>query len=197
MVTATHWCTQSPLSAPVTSANSYTPAYWLYLRPAGFPSLRLHHVSLSLSLSLSICVCLSLFLSLPPSLSALCVCLCLRAACCSVCVRACVRVPARQHLLACPTNAFITCAPHARVCVRASLSHTLTLSLSDGQVNHITRAHFEEAFRFARRSVSDKDVRKYEVFRSAALSLLSHSLTRRSFSSHAPVPPRSLAFDPV
>jgi hypothetical protein len=34
-----------------------------------------------------------------------------------------------------------------------------------GQVNVISRAHFEESFRFARRSVSDKDVRKYEVFR--------------------------------
>lgn len=28
----------------------------------------------------------------------------------------------------------------------------------------ITRAHFEEAMRFARRSVSDNDIRKYEMF---------------------------------
>lgn len=28
----------------------------------------------------------------------------------------------------------------------------------------ITRAHFEEAMKFARRSVSDNDIRKYEMF---------------------------------
>ena len=28
----------------------------------------------------------------------------------------------------------------------------------------ITRAHFEEAMKFARRSVSDADIRKYEMF---------------------------------
>lgn len=28
----------------------------------------------------------------------------------------------------------------------------------------ITKAHFEEAMRFARRSVSDNDIRKYEMF---------------------------------
>jgi transitional endoplasmic reticulum ATPase len=32
------------------------------------------------------------------------------------------------------------------------------------QVPFITRAHFEEAMRFARRSVSDADIRKYEMF---------------------------------
>eukprot|EP01100_Stratorugosa_tubuloviscum_P008948 TRINITY_DN374_c0_g1_i1.p1 TRINITY_DN374_c0_g1~~TRINITY_DN374_c0_g1_i1.p1 ORF type:complete len:844 (+),score=507.81 TRINITY_DN374_c0_g1_i1:175-2706(+) len=31
-------------------------------------------------------------------------------------------------------------------------------------VPYITRAHFEEAMRFARRSVSDQDIRKYEMF---------------------------------
>jgi hypothetical protein len=31
-------------------------------------------------------------------------------------------------------------------------------------VPEITRAHFEEAMRFARRSVSDNDIRKYEMF---------------------------------
>ncbi|KAG8297779.1 Transitional endoplasmic reticulum ATPase ter94 [Homalodisca vitripennis] len=31
-------------------------------------------------------------------------------------------------------------------------------------VPEITRAHFEEAMRFARRSVTDNDIRKYEMF---------------------------------
>jgi transitional endoplasmic reticulum ATPase len=31
-------------------------------------------------------------------------------------------------------------------------------------VPEITRAHFEAAMRFARRSVSDNDIRKYEMF---------------------------------
>jgi len=31
-------------------------------------------------------------------------------------------------------------------------------------VPEIVRAHFEEAMRFARRSVSDNDIRKYEMF---------------------------------
>jgi transitional endoplasmic reticulum ATPase len=31
-------------------------------------------------------------------------------------------------------------------------------------VPEITKAHFEEAMRFARRSVSDNDIRKYEMF---------------------------------
>merc|ERR1711991_1040582 len=34
----------------------------------------------------------------------------------------------------------------------------------DDPVPEITRAHFEEAMRFARRSVSDADIRKYEMF---------------------------------
>ena len=32
------------------------------------------------------------------------------------------------------------------------------------EVPHITRAHFEEAFGFARRSVSDAELRRYEQF---------------------------------
>ena len=31
-------------------------------------------------------------------------------------------------------------------------------------VPDITRVHFEESMKFARRSVSDADIRKYEVF---------------------------------
>lgn len=31
-------------------------------------------------------------------------------------------------------------------------------------VPQITRVHFEEAMKFARRSVSDNDIRKYEMF---------------------------------
>jgi transitional endoplasmic reticulum ATPase len=31
-------------------------------------------------------------------------------------------------------------------------------------VPHITRAHFEEAMKYARRSVADKDIRHYEMF---------------------------------
>lgn len=34
----------------------------------------------------------------------------------------------------------------------------------DDPVPEITRTHFEEAMKFARRSVSDNDIRKYEMF---------------------------------
>ena len=34
----------------------------------------------------------------------------------------------------------------------------------DDAVPEITKAHFVEAMRFARRSVSDNDIRKYEMF---------------------------------
>lgn len=34
----------------------------------------------------------------------------------------------------------------------------------DDPVPEITRLHFEEAMKFARRSVSDNDIRKYEMF---------------------------------
>merc|ERR1712023_417104 len=33
-------------------------------------------------------------------------------------------------------------------------------------VPHITRAHFEESMKYARRSVADKDIRHYEMFAS-------------------------------
>ena len=32
-------------------------------------------------------------------------------------------------------------------------------------VAEVSKIHFEEAMRFARRSVSDQDIRKYEMFR--------------------------------
>jgi len=35
---------------------------------------------------------------------------------------------------------------------------------TEGPAPEITKAHFEEAMRFARRSVSDNDIRKYEMF---------------------------------
>jgi transitional endoplasmic reticulum ATPase len=35
---------------------------------------------------------------------------------------------------------------------------------AEDPVPYITRAHFEEAMKFARRSVSDNDIRKYEMF---------------------------------
>ena len=34
----------------------------------------------------------------------------------------------------------------------------------DDEVSEVTKKHFEEAMRFARRSVSDQDIRKYEMF---------------------------------
>lgn len=34
----------------------------------------------------------------------------------------------------------------------------------DDPVPEITKPHFEEAMKFARRSVSDNDIRKYEMF---------------------------------
>lgn len=40
----------------------------------------------------------------------------------------------------------------------------LTQMDEEDPVPEITRAHFEEAMRFARRSVSDNDIRKYEMF---------------------------------
>jgi len=46
----------------------------------------------------------------------------------------------------------------------------------ESKVHTITVAHFEEAFRFARRSVSDKDVRKYEVFRQKMLASASGAM---------------------
>ena len=39
-----------------------------------------------------------------------------------------------------------------------------TMDTDEDPVPEITRAHFEEAMKFARRSVSDNDIRKYEMF---------------------------------
>ena len=40
------------------------------------------------------------------------------------------------------------------------------MDIDDGvdDVAEVTKNHFEEAMRFARRSVSDQDIRKYELF---------------------------------
>lgn len=38
------------------------------------------------------------------------------------------------------------------------------MDVEEDLVPDITRAHFEEAMKFARRSVSDNDIRKYEMF---------------------------------
>ena len=35
---------------------------------------------------------------------------------------------------------------------------------ANDEVAEVTKRHFEEAMRFARRSVSDQDIRKYEMF---------------------------------
>ena len=41
------------------------------------------------------------------------------------------------------------------------------MDVDDGanEVAEVSKRHFEEAMRFARRSVSDQDIRKYEMFR--------------------------------
>ena len=36
----------------------------------------------------------------------------------------------------------------------------------DDEISEVGKRHFEEAMRFARRSVSDQDIRKYEMFAS-------------------------------
>lgn len=36
--------------------------------------------------------------------------------------------------------------------------------MEEDQVPEIRRGHFEEAMKFARRSVTDSDIRKYEMF---------------------------------
>jgi transitional endoplasmic reticulum ATPase len=38
------------------------------------------------------------------------------------------------------------------------------LDMEEDQVPEIRREHFEEAVRFARRSITDSDIRKYEIF---------------------------------
>lgn len=47
------------------------------------------------------------------------------------------------------------------------VSHTcynLNQEVEEDPVPEIRREHFEEAMKFARRSVSDNDIRKYEMF---------------------------------
>jgi len=46
-------------------------------------------------------------------------------------------------------------------------------SAFESKIHHISARHFEESFKFARRSVTDKDVRKYEVFRQKMLAAAS------------------------
>jgi len=48
---------------------------------------------------------------------------------------------------------------------RASAAEgAMDVSTEEDPVPYITRAHFEDAMRFARRSVSDKDIQRYEMF---------------------------------
>lgn len=76
------------------------------------------------------------------------------------------------------------CQRAAKLAIRASIDADMTkerqrrereeageATMDDGAVAEeedpvpeLTRAHFEEAMRFARRSVSDGDIRKYELF---------------------------------
>lgn len=44
------------------------------------------------------------------------------------------------------------------------LTNLILQTDEEDPVPEITRAHFEEAMRFARRSVTDNDIRKYEMF---------------------------------
>ncbi|KAJ8949505.1 hypothetical protein NQ314_008198 [Rhamnusium bicolor] len=53
--------------------------------------------------------------------------------------------------------------PNVAMDIFGNLIFSLQLD-EDDPVPEITRAHFEEAMRFARRSVSDNDIRKYEMF---------------------------------
>jgi transitional endoplasmic reticulum ATPase len=50
------------------------------------------------------------------------------------------------------------------VCMLYLLCHPLFQMDEEDPVPEITKAHFEEAMKFARRSVSDNDIRKYEMF---------------------------------
>jgi len=64
------------------------------------------------------------------------------------------------------------CQRAAKLAIRESIEKDLKKKNEAGAdamedvdpVPEITRAHFEEAMRFARRSVSDNDIRKYEMF---------------------------------
>ena len=46
------------------------------------------------------------------------------------------------------------------------MEEDVSQQIDDDPVPEITVAHFEEAMRFARRSVSDADIRRYEMFAS-------------------------------
>lgn len=61
------------------------------------------------------------------------------------------------------------CQRAAKLAIRESIEKEIELSKSgmetdEDPVPEITKAHFTEAMRFARRSVSDNDIRKYEMF---------------------------------
>lgn len=56
------------------------------------------------------------------------------------------------------------CGCRARACSSPGPSVLLQEVEEDDPVPEIRRDHFEEAMRFARRSVSDNDIRKYEMF---------------------------------
>ena len=52
-----------------------------------------------------------------------------------------------------------------RLTFAESVNYETTQTRSyDNQVPEIRKEHFEEAMRFARRSVTDSDIRKYEMF---------------------------------
>merc|ERR1719206_808007 len=58
-----------------------------------------------------------------------------------------------------------------------------TMDVDDGEdlVPEITKAHFEEAMKFARRSVSDNDIKKYEMFSYFLMSLSVPEITKAHF----------------
>ena len=64
------------------------------------------------------------------------------------------------------------CQRACKFAIRESIEAEIRAAQAAGQgcmevkdpVPEITRAHFEDSMRYARRSVSDKDVRKYEMF---------------------------------
>merc|ERR1712038_1195452 len=47
---------------------------------------------------------------------------------------------------------------------RAAAGTAMDVDDGENEVHEVTKKHFEEAMRFARRSVSDQDIRKYEMF---------------------------------
>lgn len=56
-------------------------------------------------------------------------------------------------------------------------------------VPEISRAHFEEAMKFARRSVSDNDIRKYEMFAQTLQQSRGFGTNFRSVTLYNPVLP--------